>query len=93
MTGQGVALTFVMIPSYIFIYFLVGRMGRLEFIERGWYKRDASIFVEILMSPIFIISGVLLALGLLSVAMVYIIPALIIMYFVWAFFLSAFLAG
>jgi len=90
-TGQGVAQTFVSILTYVYIYYLVGRMARSEYIDRGWYKRDASIFVEILMSPLFLISGVFISLGLISVAVILILPGLAIMFFLFYHILIMFM--
>ena len=63
-TGQGILLTLLMSTVYPQLYFILGHVGKDAFIEKGWYKKNASIFQEILMSPIFIIFGVVFISGL-----------------------------
>ena len=63
-TGQGILLTLLMSTVYPQLYFMLGHVGKDAFIEKGWYKKNASIFQEILMSPIFIIFGVVFISGL-----------------------------
>ena len=81
-TDKDVLITFVLILLYAQLYFMLGHVGKDEFIEKGWYKKDASIFQEILMSPIFITCGVFFMFGMMAVAVVMFIPVAIIGYYI-----------
>ena len=43
-----------------FLYLWLGKVARDEFIERGWIRKDLSLFMEIFLAPIFTLSGMLL---------------------------------
>ena len=87
-SGKGIALTLLFILLYAQLYFMLGHVGKDEFIEKGWYKKNATIFQEIIMSPIFITCGVFLMLGMMALAAAISIPITILGYIILAFFIA-----
>ncbi|CUH61521.1 hypothetical protein THS5294_02832 [Thalassobacter stenotrophicus] len=53
MTAKLIALAIL----FSYLYLWLGRMARSELIEKGWFPRNGSIFLEMIMSPIFVVWG------------------------------------
>ena len=41
-----------------YLYFLLGRVARSEFIANGWFSNKHSLLVEVVMSPVFVVWGI-----------------------------------
>ena len=66
-----------MLIVFAFLYVWLGRVSREEFISRGWHKHNAPLIIEIIMAPIFTVSGLFFFMGMIGLGAAYLIPATI----------------
>ena len=61
MTEKIVVLSLV----FPYLYLLLGRVARSEFIENGWFSKNHSLLIEVIMSPIFVVWGIFIYLKMI----------------------------